>query len=122
MIVHTNRAERDGDQLARRDAQMERGGTTKAGRSLPCPRPGSRSTNHTWPGSTCRGARAHVGRSPARRYAASVHSRAPARRANGTGQPFVAPRVRPDTNCFCSMKKTMMGGRATITEPAESRL
>lgn len=37
-------------------------------------------------------------------------------------QPFVEPRVRPETNCFCKVKNTMSTGSATSTEPAASRL
>ena len=37
-------------------------------------------------------------------------------------QPFVDPRVSPDTNCFCRTKKTISTGSATMTEPAATRL
>jgi len=43
-------------------------------------------------------------------------------RSSGGAHPFVAPRVRPDTNCFCRAKNTIRVGRATSTEPADSRL
>ena len=35
---------------------------------------------------------------------------------------MVDPRVSPDTNCFCSTKKTMSTGRATMIDPAATRL
>jgi hypothetical protein len=37
-------------------------------------------------------------------------------------QPLFAPSVRPETNCFCSAKNTINVGRATMTDPAASRL
>ena len=49
-------------------------------------------------------------------------ARRPQADARACTHPLFAPRVRPDTNCFCSTKKTISVGMAASTEPAESRL
>ncbi len=52
--------------------------------------------------------------------------RPPRRPLPGSGidraHPLVAPSVRPETNCFCSRKKTIRVGIATTTDPAATRL
>ena len=48
----------------------------------------------------------------------------PAPRMHGDGgrHPLVDPRVSPETNCFCSTKNTISTGRATMIDPAATRL
>jgi len=43
-------------------------------------------------------------------------------RLAGEDYPFVAPNVRPETNCFWSAKNTTSTGSATMTDPAATRL
>ena len=43
-------------------------------------------------------------------------------RAGAWVSPWSIPRVRPETNCFCSTKNTISTGSATMIDPAATRL
>jgi hypothetical protein len=53
---------------------------------------------------------------------AEMHVRLRVRRRIRVGHPFVAPSVRPDTNCRWRMKNTTSVGNATSTDAADTRL